>query len=57
MAAFTSAWCGPQWQGAGTSSVRVASTAPLLEWVAEFIPRQVIHLQQIRDGFPLISGA
>jgi arginase len=24
--------------------------------VAEFIPRQVIHLQQILRGFPLISG-
>jgi arginase len=24
--------------------------------VAEFIPRQVIHLQQILTGFPLISG-
>lgn len=24
--------------------------------VAEFIPRQVIHLQQILNGFPLISG-
>jgi hypothetical protein len=23
---------------------------------AEFIPRQVIRLQQILDGFPLISG-
>jgi arginase len=24
--------------------------------IAEFFPRQVMHLQQILDGFPLISG-
>jgi arginase len=24
--------------------------------IAEFIPRQVIHLQQILNAFPLISG-
>jgi arginase len=24
--------------------------------VAEFIPRQVIHLQQILEGFPLMDG-
>jgi len=24
--------------------------------IAEFIPRQVMHLQRILDGFPLISG-
>jgi arginase len=24
--------------------------------IAEFIPRQVMHLQQILKGFPLISG-
>ena len=24
--------------------------------IAEFIPRQVMHLRQILDGFPLISG-
>jgi arginase len=24
--------------------------------IAEFIPRQVIHLQQILQAFPLISG-
>jgi arginase len=24
--------------------------------IAEFIPRQVMHLQQILDGFPPISG-
>jgi arginase len=24
--------------------------------IAEFIPRQVMHLQQILNGFPLISG-
>jgi len=24
--------------------------------IAEFIPRQVIHLQQILKAFPLISG-
>ena len=37
----------PQWQGAGSPSV--AAT------VAEFIPRQVMHLQQVVDGFPLIG--
>ena len=25
--------------------------------IAEFIPRQVMHLQQLLSGFPLISGA
>jgi arginase len=25
--------------------------------IAEFIPRQVMHLQQILKGFPLIEGA
>jgi hypothetical protein len=24
--------------------------------IAEFIPRQVMHLQQLLSGFPLISG-
>ena len=43
----------PQWQGGGTSSVR--------EFASEFPfdvarPRQVMHLQQLLSGFPLISG-
>ena len=25
--------------------------------IAEFIPRQVMHLRQILEGFPLVSGA
>ena len=25
--------------------------------IAEFIPRQVMHLQQIVEGFPLIEGS
>ncbi|HET6658969.1 MAG TPA: hypothetical protein VFH16_03535 [Rubrobacter sp.] len=59
----------PQWQGAGTSSVEAfASEFPLdvarrgyaVDVVgltlAEFIPRQVMHVRQILNGFPLISG-
>ena len=35
----------------------VAGTADVVGFtIAEFIPRQVMHLRQIVDGFPLISG-
>jgi hypothetical protein len=42
-----------------------ATTQPLLDWlagtgcspVAEFIPRQVIHLRQLLTGFPLLRSA
>ena len=42
------AW--PQWQSAGTSSVR--ALAPEFP----FHPRQVIDLQHLLAGFPLLRG-
>ena len=35
----------------------IDGTADIVEFtIAEFIPRQVMHLQQLLSGFPLISG-
>jgi hypothetical protein len=57
----------PQWQGAGTSSVRERQVRRIVGdidadvdvvgvTVAEFIPRQVMHLRQLLTSFPLLQG-
>jgi len=48
----------PHWQGAGTSVADVDAVTDVVGLtIAEFIPRQVIHLQQLLTGFPLFPPA